>query len=134
MQTGRTRLSLPVIRRTNGVWALRFRAYGRRQYQTLGSAEEGWDRQKAEQELEPTVDVNPNPTFQRFASEWFEATKGEWRDKTRLDYEWQLTSHLLPFFRDHRPSQITVREIDRYRQEKVAEGRRSQPLPPLANH
>ena len=128
-----------VIRRTNGVWALRFRAYGRRLYQTLGSAEDGWDRQKAEQELrhvmahvergtwrppepEPTVDVNPDPTFHQFASEWFEATKGEWRDKTRLDYEWQLTSHLLPFFRDHRLSQITVREIDRYRQEKVAEG------------
>ncbi len=71
---------------------------------------------------EPAVEVNPDPTFHEFASEWFETTKGEWREKTRLDYEWQLTCHLLPFFRDHRLSQITVREIDRYRQGKVAEG------------
>jgi len=128
-----------VLRRKSGVWALRFRAYGRREYQTLGTAEEGWTRQKAEQALrhvmadvergawrpphpEPAADVNPDPTFHEFASEWFEATKGEWREKTRLDYEWQLTCHLLPFFRDHRLSQITAREIDRYRQGKVAEG------------
>lgn len=128
-----------VLRRQSGVWALRFRAYGRREYQTLGTAEEGWTRQKAEQALrhviadvergawrpptaEPAAEVNPDPTFHEFASEWFEATKGEWREKTRLDYEWQLTRHLLPFFHDHRLSQITAREIDRYRQGKVAEG------------
>ena len=74
------------IRRKNGVWALRFRAYGRRQYQTLGSAEDGWNRQKAEQELrhfmadvergtwrpaecDPVVETNPDPTFHEFASE-----------------------------------------------------------------
>jgi integrase len=127
------------VRRKNGVWALRFRANGRRQYQTLGSAEEGWNRQRAEQELRhvmadvergtwrppdtmPVAEASSDPTFHEFASEWFEATKGEWREKTRLDYEWQLTHHLLPFFRDYRLSQITVREIDRYRQRKVAEG------------
>ena len=38
-----------------------------------------------------------------------------------LDYRWQLTDHLLPFFADHRLSQITVREVDRYRQHKVKE-------------
>ncbi len=73
-------------------------------------------------ECDPAVETNPDPTFHEFTSEWFDATKGEWREKTRLDYEWQLTSHLLPFFRNHRLSQITVREIDRYRQRKVAEG------------
>jgi hypothetical protein len=128
-----------VVRRTNGTWALRFRAYGTRHYQTLGTAEEGWSQVKAEQALrhvmadvergawrpptpEPVTNVNPDPGFHRFASEWFEATKGEWQAKTRLDYEWQLAHHLLPFFRKHTLSQITVREIDRYRQEKVAEG------------
>ena len=133
------RASGQVVRRASGVWSLRFRAYGRRQYQTLGSAEEGWSRRKAEQELrhimadvergtwqapkpDAKVETNPDPTFHEFASEWFEATKGEWREKTRLDYEWQLTHHLLPFFRDHTLSQITVREIDRYRQRKIAEG------------
>ncbi len=128
-----------VVHRTNGTWALRFRAYGTRQYQTLGTAEEGWSQVKAEQALrhvmadvergawrppspEPVANVNPDPGFHRFASEWFEATKREWQAKTRLDYEWQLAHHLLPFFRNHTLSQITVREIDRYRQEKVAEG------------
>ena len=33
-------------------YALRFRAYGQRQYVTLGTAEEGWTRQRAEVELE----------------------------------------------------------------------------------
>jgi len=33
-------------------YALRFRAYGRREYITLGTAEEGWTHHKAEVELE----------------------------------------------------------------------------------
>jgi integrase len=128
-----------VVKRTSGAYALRFRACGRRQYVTLGTAEEGWTRKSAEVELEnvladvrrgiwrpPTVEpaavvIDRDPTFHEFASQWYEATKGEWRESTRLDYGWQLTSHLLPFFKDHRLSQIAVAEVDRYRQEKVAE-------------
>ena len=30
--------------------------------------------------------------------------------------------HLLPFFQNHRLSQITVAEVDRYRESKVREG------------
>jgi integrase len=36
--------------------------------------------------------------------------------------ESELTLHLLPFFARHRLSQITVQEVDRYRQSKVREG------------
>ena len=106
--------------------ALRFRAYGERQYVTLGSASDGWTRTRAEQELqnvladvrrgiwrppapEPAPKPTGDPTFYEFASQWFETNKGEWRPKTRLDYQWQLTWHLLPFFKDHRLSQITIR-------------------------
>jgi hypothetical protein len=32
-------------------WAIRFRAYGKRRYMTLGTAEEGWNRRRAEAEL-----------------------------------------------------------------------------------
>ena len=32
-------------------WAIRFRAYGKRRYVALGTAEEGWDRRRAETEL-----------------------------------------------------------------------------------
>jgi integrase len=120
-------------------YAVRFRAYGRRRYVTLGTAEEGWTQARAEERLRHTLaDVErgiwrppepqpfieaarPEPTFHEFASEWFEAHKGEWGENTQLDYEWQLTHHLLPFFARHRLSAITVEEVDRYRHAKVSE-------------
>ncbi len=34
-------------------------------------------------------------------------------------YRWQLTDHLLPFFHDHRLTEITIAEVDRYRDWKV---------------
>lgn len=124
-------------------YAVRFQAYGRRHYLTLGTAEEGWSYAKAEAELEnvkadvrrgiwkpperePVVEEpRSEPTFHEFASEWFEASKGEWRENTRLDYHWQITHHLLPFFARHRLSAITVEEVDRYRHEKVREDKLS---------
>ncbi|MCW3020345.1 MAG: integrase family protein [Solirubrobacterales bacterium] len=119
-------------------FALRFRAYGRRHYITLGSATDGWTQTRAELELQnvladvrrglwrpptpaPTPQPAPDPTFHAFASQWYESSKHEWRPKTRLDYHWQLTRHLLPFFKDHHLSQITIAEVDRYRQAKMAE-------------
>jgi Phage integrase, N-terminal SAM-like domain len=107
-----------VVQRESGVWALRFRAYGRRQYVTLGTAKDGWTQAKAQTELQNVLadirrgiwqpaepvsapEVNRDPTFHEFASQWFEANQGEWRPKTVRDYEWQLTSHLLPFFKHH---------------------------------
>jgi len=126
--------------RRGRTYALRFTAYGRRQYLTLGNAEDGWSRAKAGAELENvTADVRRGiwhpperepvveaprhePTFHEFASQWFEASKGEWRKNTQRDYLWQLTHHLLPFFARHRLSAITVEEVDRYRHAKVREG------------
>src|SRR5262249_42769809 len=69
----------------------------------------------------PPAKPAQDPTFHEFATRWFEASKHEWRRKTRLDYQWQLSRHLLPFFKDHRLSEITIAEVDRYRQAKVAE-------------
>lgn len=40
---------------------------------------------------------------------------------TANHYRNDLTNHLLPFFREHHLSQITVGEVDRYRQAKVRE-------------
>ena len=125
-------------RRSSPTFGLRFRAYGKREYVTLGTAAEGWTRSRAQMELqnvladvrrgiwrppvpEPTPELDRDPTFHEFASQWFESTKGQWREKTRLDYEWQLSSHLLPFFKNHYLSQITIAEVDRYRQFKVAQ-------------
>lgn len=119
-------------------YALRFTAYGERRYQTLGTTQEGWTRAHAEDELQNVladvrrgiwrppapplqVDVESDPTFHAFASEWFNAHRGEWAPNTVLDYKWQLRNHLLPFFAEHRLSQITIAEVDRYRQGKVDE-------------
>lgn len=121
-------------------WAIRFRAYGQRRYIALGSSAEGWNRRKAEAELRhvladvergvwhPATPEQPeqpaeSQTFHEFASEWFEGVSPELRARTRVDYRWRLTNHLLPFFADHKLPAITVEEIDRYRRQKVRESK-----------
>ncbi len=122
-------------------FALRFRAYGERQYVTLGSDTDGWTKARAEEELqnvladvrrglwrppEPPSPVQAPtivPTFHEFASEWFDQKKPELRPATIAAYGQELSIHLLPFFAKHRLDQITVQEVDRYRQHKVREGR-----------
>src|SRR4051794_31000882 len=106
-------------------FALRFSAYGKRRYVTLGTADDGWTRDRADQELlnvladvrrgiwrpaepPPTVDVAEDPTFHEFASEWFAAKQREVRPNTVSSYRNDLTHHLLPFFHAHRLSQITI--------------------------
>ena len=127
--------------REGRTFALRFRAYGERQYVTLGNAREGWTRERAERELRHVLsDVergiwvkplaapaagSPDPGFHAFASQWLEDRRGELRETTVLDYTWQISNHLLPFFHRHSLSQITVAEVDRYRAHKVKEGRLS---------
>jgi integrase len=122
-----------------GVWALRFRAYGKRRRVRLGTAEEGWTRQRAEEELQNVLadvrrgiwrppdpvpvaeEPQAEPTFHEFASEWFEARRREVKQSTAEAIQWRLSYVLLPFFADHRLSEITPREIDRYRQTQVRE-------------
>src|SRR5690349_3651774 len=127
-----------VIERQTAVgtlYALRFRAYGERRYVTLGRSRDGWTLERAELELQNVladvrrgkwrpVDPAPmpelrDPTFHEFASEWLAAREGELRPRTIEIYRWQLTHHLLPFFHAHRLSQISIKEVDRYRQAKV---------------
>ena len=121
-------------------WAIRFRAYGKRRYVALGSSAEGWTQDKAEKKLghvladvergiwkpeapPPDQGPTPEPTFHEFASEWFEGIAPELRERTRVDYQWRLSNHLLPYFAKHRLSAITVQEVDRYRREKVRESK-----------
>jgi integrase len=119
-------------------WAIRFRAYGKRRYLTLGPAEDGWTRERAEAELrhvladvergiwrphEPEAVEAPRevPTFHEFAGEWYEGAAPGLRERTRIDYRWRLSSHLLPYFAEHRLDSITVEEVDRYRRAKERE-------------
>ncbi len=134
-------------RRRSPSYGLRFRAYGRREYVALGTAEEGWTRARAQVELENILaDVRRGiwqpsvaevvqapreiPTFHAFASEWFERQKVEGgrsgkglAPKGRDDLEWRLSNHLLPVFASRRLDQITVQDVDRYRLGKVREGK-----------
>lgn len=121
-------------------WAIRFRAYGKRRYLALGTPDEGWTREKAKRKLghvladvergiwkpeapPPDQASADEPTFHEFASEWFEGIAPELRERTRIDYQWRLSNHLLPYFAKHRLSAITVEEVDRYRREKVRESK-----------
>ncbi len=123
-------------------WALRFRAYGKRRYVTLGKPEDGWNMARAEAELRhvladvergiwraaepaptPVLSDAPEPGFHEFASRWLKLNSSGWAERTVADYEWALTQHLLPFFSSHSINQITVEEVDRYRATKLAEGK-----------
>ena len=121
-------------------WALRFRAYGRRRFVSLGTPEEGWSRQRAEAELRhvladiergiwrpaepaPAPEVKEDPTFHEFASEWLQNREPELRPKTLASYRWQLSRHLLPFFAEYRLREITPRTVDAYKSEQLRRGR-----------
>jgi hypothetical protein len=120
-------------------YAIRFRAYGRREYLTVGGEWEGVTRERAKEELDNVLaDVRrgiwvpdagpaeppPKPaTFGSFAVEWFELKRLEGlAPRTLEDYEHSLNAHLMPFFRDHRLSDITAREVDQYKATKKREG------------
>jgi integrase len=122
-------------------FALRFSAYGKREYLTLGRPEDGWTRPMAERELatvlrdvelgvwQPPRPQQPqqpqqDPRFLEFASDWFALKRFELAANTARSYRNDLTKHLLPFFAEHRLSEITVAEVDRYRQEKVTQASR----------
>ena len=52
-----------------------------------------------------------------------ESRRPELRPRTIKDYEWALSYHLLPFFKDQRLAEITVAEVDRYKAAKAREGK-----------
>jgi integrase-like protein len=77
-----------------------------------------------ERDLEPPSDETPpaaEPTFHEFASRWLSARRHELRATTYADYRWRLVRHLLPFFADYKPSDITITLVDRYREDKLIE-------------
>lgn len=125
-------------------WYARFRAQGRRWRVRLGTDHEGWNRTRAENEVggivervrrgtwEPPARARgavaaamaaeaEDPTFHAFASRWFQAKASGLARRTVEDYEWRLSNHLLPHFKDRRLSEIDVRAVDGYRAVKLAE-------------
>ena len=122
--------------------ALRFTAYGKRRYVSLGvvSADEAqralrhtmadvergtWRPPRA---VEPPPEAPPMPTFHAFAEEWWLLREAQWARKTQLDYRWKLEYHLLPYFGQRRLNEISVADVERYAAAKLAE--RPRPLSP----
>ena len=125
-------------------WAIRITAYGKREYITLGTTEEGWNRQRAEEERQniaadvrrgiwkppshesaPEPDGLHDPTFHDWAEEWWADTEPTLKPLSKRDYRWAIELHLLPFFADMKLSEITIEEVDRYRAWKLREGKLS---------
>ncbi len=122
--------------------ALRFTAYGKRRYVSLGvvSADEAqqalrhtmadvergtWRPPRA---IEPPPEAPATPTFHAFAEEWWLLREAQWARKTHLDYRWKLEYHLLPYFGQRRLNEISVADVERYAAAKLAE--RPRPLSP----
>lgn len=119
-------------------YAVRFRAYGERQFVTVGHSGDGWTRAKAEAELanvladvrrglwrppapEPQFEPPPvEPTFHEYASEWLALNRSQFAPRTVEDYELSLTRHLLPFFAPFRLREINAQAINRYKAQKLA--------------
>jgi hypothetical protein len=91
-------------------YTIRFRAGGKRRYITLGTADEGWTRKAAEEELERTLaavklgvwqpprrepileEPEQEPAFHLFASQWFEQKKLEGLEQRTLEHlQWALS-------------------------------------------
>jgi integrase len=123
------------------VFALRFQAYGRRRYVTLGTPEDGWTRRRGEEEMDVVraeVDRGawiPPPLRRRarvggedesgqlfgsFASGQVLRRRAEVRPATSAYWEWAL-GHLLPFFADWPLPRIDVWAVDAYRLHKLEE-------------
>ncbi len=123
------------------VFALRFRAYGQRHFVTLGGAADGWTRAEGRGRAAPRPRRRRARACGRRTSSARGRSAGLARRSTSsprsgsrraepscaratiADYTWQLSNHLLPFFHRHRLPQITVAEVDRYRDFKVREQR-----------
>src|SRR4051794_5046500 len=119
-------------------YALRFRAFGRRQYVHLGYAP-AWTRKRAEDELanvladvrrglwQPPEQAAPAPprevpTFHVFASEGVAGREAAGLRPRSLEYlRWALTDHVLAHFADVRVDRIGVEDVDRYARLKAAE-------------
>ena len=71
----------------------------------------------------PVERAKAEPTFHTFASEWFEANRHGWSERTIADYRWALSITCCRTSPNTSLSAITVEEVDRYRALKQREGK-----------
>ena len=130
-------------RKLGRIYALRFRAYGERQYLTLGYEPEDWNHERANVELQnvladvrrglwvPPAKKKPRgtsdksrpdrvPNFGPFATDLIAARGGQVSKETTKHEKWAL-GHLIPFFGDWALDEIDIEGVDEYRAFKVKE-------------
>lgn len=131
------------------VFALRFTAYGERQYVTLGTRAEGWDDRRAIEERDNVLadvrrgiwvppdrnraredkrrhdDTTPTtaPTFSSFARDRLAGREGDVSPRMTEHEEWALELHLEPYFAHTPVDEIDTEMVDDYRRHKVAQSR-----------
>jgi integrase len=115
--------------------ALRFSAYGKRRFVSLGpvtamqaeaelrhvlaDVERGtWQPAKVEAPPEP----EPLPSFHQLAEQWWLRVERQLAPKTREDYRWRLEKHLLKHFGELQLDVITFDAVERYIAAKLARG------------
>lgn len=127
-------------------YALRFSAYGKRRYLTLGFERDGWTPERAEEELQNVLaDVRRGiwippkkdrdraktgtekdevPVFGPFARGLLAARHGEISERSTEIGEWAL-GYLLDFFADWRLDEIDVQSVDEFRRHmlRISESR-----------
>jgi integrase len=135
--------------RSGRTYALRFLAYGKRVYLTLGTEHDGWTRTKADEELdniladvrrgiwvppdrsapEPEVEESDDGqtptaelTFYEFTKKRLARRKLEVSKRMWEYEEWALRVHLWPYFGYWPLSQFEAEAVDEYRLFKLEEG------------
>ena len=133
-------------------YALRFWAYGEREYLTLGFEGDGWTYKRATEELEniladvrrgiwvspkkkkPRADAedegeaddgSATTIFGPFGRQLVASRRGQVSDNHIAFLEWAL-GHLLPYFGDWPLVDIDVQAVDAYRHDKVQEAEKRQ--------
>ncbi|MCA1707852.1 MAG: site-specific integrase, partial [Actinobacteria bacterium] len=109
--------------RTGGerTFSLRIRFKGQRLVIPLGAETEGWNRRRAERELDRVNDqiergtwrpsaaptaLADRPTLHTYASRWLALKRPTIADKTHGRYRWMLSRHLLRHLGSHQLSEI----------------------------
>ncbi|HXN38699.1 MAG TPA: hypothetical protein VN892_11725 [Solirubrobacteraceae bacterium] len=114
--------------------SLRFTAYGKRRYVSLGAITAGEAARELRHILadvergawtppagvEAPPEPEPIPTFHQYAEDWWVRNERRLAAKTHEDYRWRLERHLLPFFAEMRLDAITYDAVERYIAAKLA--------------
>jgi len=118
-------------------WWLRVRFRGERFRLDLGTNHEGWNRERAQTELDDVLrriergtwvppieepetggtEADPNESLHTTLSRWWHANQANWDDNTRADYRWRMDHLLLSTIIKERTAGLRAQRIDTLKSE-----------------